>query len=82
LRDHVQVEWGLLIGLALFAIGLFWSAYIAGDWSGSGFGELDPRQKMRSVIPAVTLMILGLQGCAGALLAAALGLAWKTIRAK
>jgi glycosyltransferase involved in cell wall biosynthesis len=75
-----SVEWGLLMGGALFIGGLAWSVYLAGSWSDAGFSELDPRQKMRSVIPAVTLMIVGLQACAGAFLAAALHLTWKTVK--
>lgn len=77
-----SVEWGLLLGGGLFAAGVVWSAYLAGSWSGAGFTELDPRQKMRSVIPAVTLMIVGLQICAGSFLAAALHLTWKTLKTR
>lgn len=82
LNRSASVEWGLVLGGVVFLVGLAWSGYLAGMWSDAGFGELDPRQKMRAVIPAVTMMILGLQACAGAMLAAAMGLAWKTVRAK
>lgn len=82
LNRSASVEWGLVLGGIIFLVGLTWSGYLAGMWSDAGFGELDPRQKMRAVIPAVTMMILGLQACAGAMLAAAMGLAWKTVRAK
>jgi glycosyltransferase involved in cell wall biosynthesis len=82
LNRWVSVEWGLLCGGLLFFGGLAWSVYLTGSWSGEGFTELDPRQKMRSVIPAVTLMIVGLQVCAGSFLAAALHLTWKTIRVR
>lgn len=78
----LSVEWGLVLGGSLFLIGLIWSAYLAGSWSGDGFVELDPREKMRSVIPAVTLMIVGLQVCAASLLAAALHLTWKTLKTR
>lgn len=82
LNRSASVEWGLVLGGSVFLVGLTWSGYLAGMWSDAGFGELDPRQKMRAVIPAVTMMILGLQACAGAMLAAAMGLAWRTVRAK
>lgn len=82
LTDRAKVEWGLLAGIGLLLFGLIWSVQITGAWSDAGFGELDPRAKMRSVIPAATLMILGLQAMAGSLLAAAMSLAWKTVRAK
>lgn len=78
----VSVEWGLLLGGGLFLVGIAWSAYLAGSWSGGGFAELDPRQKMRSVIPAVTMMIVGLQVCAASFLAAALHLTWKTLKTR
>lgn len=82
LTRSASVESGLIAGGAVFLAGLAWSAHLAGMWSVTGFGELDPREKMRAVIPAVTMMILGLQACAGAMLAAAMGLAWKTVGAK
>jgi hypothetical protein len=43
---------------------------------------LQPQTMMRSVIPAVTMLVIGVQAAAGALLAGALKLAWKTSRNK
>ena len=48
-------------------------------WGRTGFGALDPENAMRAVIPAVTLMILGMQAAAGALFAAALNLCWSPV---
>lgn len=77
LSGLVQVEYGLIAGASLFAVGFIWSIGLTETWSEGGYGELDPQQGMRSVIPAVTLMVLGLQACAGAFLAGALSLVWK-----
>lgn len=82
LVKSASVEFGLILGGAVFLAGLLWSVHLASMWSGAGYGELDPRESMRAVIPAVTMMILGLQACAGSMLAAAMGLAWKTVGAK
>jgi hypothetical protein len=45
----------LLIG------GLGISIYALSSWRAHLFGHLDPRQTLRLVIPAVTLIMLGLQ---------------------
>ena len=81
-RRFVSVEAGLVFGVLLFAGGLFWSARLVGLWQQTGFGALEPQSLMRSVIPAITMMVIGVQAAAGAMLAAALQLAWKTARRK
>ncbi len=45
--------------LTLAGLGLLASA--VAQWSGVRFGQLDPRVTMREAIPAVTLLMLGLQ---------------------
>jgi glycosyltransferase involved in cell wall biosynthesis len=73
-----SLEGGLLLSLALLLGGLSWSVWLVSAWGAAGFGPLDPRVAMRGAIPAVTLMIVGMQAGAGVLFAAALQLAWKT----
>ncbi len=73
---YLNVEKGLILGLALALTGFVWSAWFAFDWGAQGFGALDPTQAMRSTIPAVTLMILGVQAATGALFAGALHFCW------
>lgn len=75
---YLKVENGLLLGLALALLGLAWSAWLFFDWGSGGFGALDPTQSMRSAIPAVTLMILGVQAATGALFAGALHFCWQS----
>ncbi len=81
-RPLRTVETGLLLGGVLFLLGLLASLAIVYDWSSSGFGALDPSQGMRAVIPAVTLMIVGMQAVAGALFAGAAELCWRTVDSK
>jgi glycosyltransferase involved in cell wall biosynthesis len=73
----VSLEAGLIVCALLLLAGLAWSVSLVSAWGASGFQALDPRVVMRSAIPAVTLMILGVQAGAGVLFAAALQLAWK-----
>lgn len=80
LSGVASVELGLIVGLLLFVAGVVLSAGLTGAWTASGFVELDPRIEMRYVIPALTMMLVGLQVCAGSLLAAALHLTWKTLK--
>lgn len=75
----MSIELGLLLSVLLLLVGLGWSVMLVSAWGASGFGALDPRVAMRSAIPAVTLMILGMQMGAGVLFGAAVQLAWKTV---
>lgn len=78
-KPLLTLETGLLAGGALFLGGLFWSLAIVYEWGSSGFGARDPIEGMRDVIPAVTLMIVGMQAVAGALFAGAAELCWRTV---
>lgn len=55
------LEAGLAAGLALMIGGLAASIYATVQWADEGFGNLDPFRVMRVGIPAVLLLILGLQ---------------------
>lgn len=81
-KRHTSVEFGLVAGALFFFAGVAWSIGLVSSWQTAGFSALDPQSTMRSVIPAVTMMVIGLQASAGALLAGALQLAWKTSRNK
>lgn len=76
------VETGLILGGGLFLLGLLWSLGIVSEWGSSGFGPRDPTEGMRAVIPAVALMIVGMQAVAGALFAGAAELCWRTVDSK
>jgi len=80
LERIASLEVGLVISGALLLTGLAWSVSLVSAWGGSGFGALDPRVAMRAAIPAVTLLILGMQAGAGVLFAGALQAAWMGAR--
>ena len=71
-----SVEFGLLAAVAVIATGFLWSLRLVVEWQGLGFGRLEPVQVMRQAIPAVTLMIIGVQAGATSLFAAALQSCW------
>jgi glycosyltransferase involved in cell wall biosynthesis len=78
----LRLEHGLIVGAGLVVAGLLWSVALVQRWGGSGFGPLAPTEGMRAAIPAVTLMIIGMQASAGTLFAGAIELAWRTGRRK
>ena len=77
-RRWASLELGLVAGFALFIAGLGVSLALVFEWQATGFGALDPRQMMRWAIPAVTLMIVGMQLAAGALFSGALHACWNS----
>ncbi len=61
LGDLFSLEVGLIIGALLLLGGLGVSIFAVEFWGRSEFGDLDPTVSMRSVLPGVTALILGLQ---------------------
>jgi glycosyltransferase involved in cell wall biosynthesis len=57
----VNLEFGVVAGLALFVSGLFVLGSAVASWQARGFGVLDPRITMRQVIPGVILLAFGAQ---------------------
>jgi glycosyltransferase involved in cell wall biosynthesis len=57
----VTLEVGLVIGMLLFLAGLGLSIYTVAFWSGRSFGALSTSSTIRLVVPAATLMIIGLE---------------------
>lgn len=81
-RPLLRLEHGLLLGVGLVIAGLLWSVALVERWGDTGFGPLSPTEGMRAAIPAVTLLIIGMQASAGTLFAGAIELAWRTGRQK
>jgi glycosyltransferase involved in cell wall biosynthesis len=75
---HIRLELGLIVGFLLVLLGFAWSAKLLVDWGQAGYGALSPQEFMRSAIPALTLMVIGMQAAAGALFAGALLLCWNS----
>lgn len=55
------LERGIVVGFLLVTAGLAGSFYAVGIWGSEAFGDLDPQQTLRLVIPSVLAMILGCQ---------------------
>jgi hypothetical protein len=55
------LETGVVVGLGCLIGGGVWLGHAVAGWRAFGFGNLDPRVTMRSVIPGVLLLMLGVQ---------------------
>ena len=58
---YIQLETGIIAGGLMLVGGISLSVYAFSFWSATSFGPLDPSRTLRLVIPAVTMMALGLQ---------------------
>jgi glycosyltransferase involved in cell wall biosynthesis len=57
----INLEAGLIVGCLLIFFGLAGSFYALEVWSERAFGQLNPSQTLRTVIPAMTCLTLGCQ---------------------
>ena len=73
----VTLEIGLAVGIALIIIGLVVSGYALGGWAERAFGQLEPAQTLRLVIPGVLSLALGCQVVLSSFFLSVLGLARK-----
>jgi glycosyltransferase involved in cell wall biosynthesis len=71
---HIKLETGILAGTLLLVAGIGLSFYALSFWSATSFGPLDPSRTLRLVIPAVTLIALGLQTVLSSFFLSILGL--------
>lgn len=71
---HIKLETGILAGALLLIAGIGLSVYAFSFWSATSFGPLDPSRTLRLVIPAVTLIALGLQTVLASFFLSILGL--------
>lgn len=69
---HISLERALILALATIVGGLGLGLYSVARWGGAGFGALDPVASMRLSIPAVTIILLGIQTAYGAAFASVL----------
>ena len=70
----ITLETGLVLGLVLVLLGLAASVYAVSDWGAQSFGELDPQQSLRVIIPAVLALTLGFQTMLSSFFLSVLGL--------
>ncbi len=61
LFKFINLEKGLIIGFILVIVGIALSISAYTDWQAISFGNIENNSVFRSVIPAVTLMLLGVQ---------------------
>jgi glycosyltransferase involved in cell wall biosynthesis len=71
----VTLEVGLTVGILLFLAGIGLSVYTIAFWSGKSFGALSTSSTIRLVVPAATLMILGLETMLASFFLSILGIA-------
>jgi glycosyltransferase involved in cell wall biosynthesis len=71
---YIKLETGILAGALLLVAGIGLSIYALSFWSSTSFGPLDPSRTLRLVIPAVTLIALGLQTVLSSFFLSILGL--------
>jgi glycosyltransferase involved in cell wall biosynthesis len=58
---YFSLEKGIILGFILFTVGLGITIESLYTWNKLSYGNLNPSQMLRKVIPAVTLLVLGTQ---------------------
>ncbi len=71
---HIKLETGIIAGTLLLVAGFGLSIYALSFWGGTHFGPLDPSRTLRLVIPAATLITIGLQTVLSSFFLSILGL--------
>jgi hypothetical protein len=74
LLRKITLEKGVVAGLLIGATGFFLLLSAFGSWMKTGFGSLDPVASTRQVVPAVTLLALGVQVVFGSFFLSSLGI--------
>jgi glycosyltransferase involved in cell wall biosynthesis len=72
--DAFPLEAGLCVGGALLLLGLGGSVYAVWHWKTASFGPLLPDQTLRTVIPSVLALVLGMQIIFGSFFLSVLGM--------
>jgi glycosyltransferase involved in cell wall biosynthesis len=75
---YVNLEIGLVLGAVLLAAGLLVATLALDAWRAAEFRTLEPRQVMRQMIPAVTLLTVGAQTIFASFFLSILGLRKKS----
>ncbi len=61
LFEVITLEVGLVVGVLMVLLGFGLSIYALSDWGARSFGELDPRQTLRWIVPGTVCLTLGFQ---------------------
>jgi uncharacterized BrkB/YihY/UPF0761 family membrane protein len=71
----VTLETGLFVGVILLLVGLAGSTIAVDFWGRRSFGDLDPRETLRLIIPSTLFIALGFQIILSSFFLSVLGLA-------
>lgn len=63
LLSYLTLERVLAFGLVILGCGLALSIRAIHEWANVGYGDLDPREVMRTAIPSVSMMLTGMECC-------------------
>lgn len=77
IQERWSLELGLMIGVLLILGGVVLSVVALLTWGQNGFGPLDYRDTLRVVIPAATMLMLGVQTILASFFVSILGIARK-----
>jgi hypothetical protein len=72
--DHLNLERGLLAGLALLATGLGLNLWLVWQWAGESLGPLEVQTTLRYALWGFTSMVLGVQTVYGSFFLSMLGM--------
>jgi glycosyltransferase involved in cell wall biosynthesis len=70
----IKLETGLCVGGGLVFIGLVGSVWAVAGWDAVGFGELNPQETLRVIVPAVLALVIGFQTILSSFFLSVLGL--------
>ena len=71
---RITLEKGVITGMFLSLTGFLLLLFASLKWKSTGFGALDPVSSVRQVVPAVTLLTLGVQVVFGSFFLSSLGI--------
>jgi glycosyltransferase involved in cell wall biosynthesis len=80
LFKYFSLERGIVFGLAVLLFGFGWLCYAFWVWGQAGYGPLPYGENMRRLIPAVTLIVAGIQTVFSSFFMSVLGLKTSTRR--
>jgi len=72
--QYVDLEKGLLLGVALLLLGAGIFAYALYIWHAAGFGNLSPQRMLRLTLPSATCFMLGVEAIFGSFFLSLLGM--------
>jgi glycosyltransferase involved in cell wall biosynthesis len=82
LFHYFTLEVGLVVGAVLVLLGMAGSIYAVRIWEESSFGPLQPSKTLRTVIPAILMLMLGFQIILSSFMLSILGLRHKGYKLK